>query len=61
MRDGRGVEEGVTDVKDVMLVQSHLDFDRSFEYVNELFAGMLGVFACLGVRCCRDLVGFHGP
>lgn len=48
-------------MKNVMLVQSDLDLDRSFENMNEFFAGMLGVFTCLGVRCCRDLVGFHGP
>ncbi len=48
-------------MKNVMLVQSHLDLDRSFENMNELFAGVLGVLTCLGMRCCRDLVGFHGP
>lgn len=61
MRDGRGVEEGIADMKNVMLVQPDLDLDRSFENMNEFFAGMLGVLTCLGVRCCRDLVGFHGP
>lgn len=48
-------------MKNVVLVQPDLDLDRSFENVNEFFAGMFGVLTCLGVRCCRDLVGFHGP
>lgn len=48
-------------MKNVMLVQPDLDLDRSFENMNEFFAGMFGVLTCLGVRCCRDLVGFHGP
>ena len=30
-------------MKNVMLVQPDLDLDRSFENVNEFFAGMFGV------------------